>query len=481
MRLKVKHSTRKEVLQAYGADASLFFSTPSLVIWPEDEGEVVEAVEYCLEEHIPITPRGAGTGLVGGAVALEGAVIDTSHLWHMDLNKKVFGSGVRIRELNTALKRKYGEILPVIPSSEEVCTFGGAIAANAGGLRSFRYGRMERWVEWVKFVDGRGKIRKTRDFVGCEGIFGLCIEAKVKTCVDPEMESLDVMPIEKGLESIEELRENEEVVMLELIGKRAAQLAECEPVVLVGYRNEIGKFKGEAMASWLSLRKGLHAAMVRAGRFFTEDPFVPLEKIKQLIRFLEDHDVPVFGHIGAGVLHPAFSHGEDRLRGEMYALVLELGGDVSGEHGYGLKKWRFLPKEKRKRLLRLKKKYDPEGLFNPGKVIDGPKKPLDELAVEECTFCGLCHTCPVYSTTWKECHSPRVKGLLGLFPYACSLCKWCTLVCPVSVDMEERIIRARHALIKKGVEQESNKKMIRNIRKFGNPFGESAEGEWYCC
>jgi Fe-S oxidoreductase len=111
------------------------------------------------------------------------------------------------------------------------------------------------------------------------------------------------------------------------------------------------------------------------------------------------------------------------------------------------------------------------------------------MALDKCSLCGLCKVnCPVFKAEMKESSSPRAKALLikkGLSDetfYKCTMCKACVVECPAGVDMEMRKVRAE--LVNSGHETEANKKMIENIRKYGNPFGEVKEGkpkELYCC
>jgi Fe-S oxidoreductase len=112
--------------------------------------------------------------------------------------------------------------------------------------------------------------------------------------------------------------------------------------------------------------------------------------------------------------------------------------------------------------------------------------------LEKCFHCGLCKAnCPVYNTLLNETVGPRgkaillKKGILDKVFYSCSLCKSCESECPAKVELADEIKNAREKLVDKGMETDSNKKMIQNIRKFGNPFGEIKEGkmpkELYCC
>jgi Fe-S oxidoreductase len=117
---------------------------------------------------------------------------------------------------------------------------------------------------------------------------------------------------------------------------------------------------------------------------------------------------------------------------------------------------------------------------------------MDKTQLEKCSLCGLCRAnCPVFKAELKESSSPRGKAIAlkkdasadctEIF-YKCTLCKACTAECPAGVDM--CLKQVREALVSAGKETEANKKMIENIRKYGNPFGEVKDGkpkELYCC
>ncbi|HMN14161.1 MAG TPA: (Fe-S)-binding protein [Bellilinea sp.] len=107
-----------------------------------------------------------------------------------------------------------------------------------------------------------------------------------------------------------------------------------------------------------------------------------------------------------------------------------------------------------------------------------------------CIHCGLCReVCPVFTILRQEHISPRGLALLqeqniaSVVFYQCTLCRACRAVCPVEHDPSGEKIRTK--LVRQGVETKANQTMIANIRKYGNPFGELAEGEipktLYCC
>ncbi len=111
--------------------------------------------------------------------------------------------------------------------------------------------------------------------------------------------------------------------------------------------------------------------------------------------------------------------------------------------------------------------------------------------VDMCSLCGFCKAgCPVFRATKNERYSPRGKAILvknnemekDTF-MKCTLCGQCEKNCPVSVEFGFSEIRER--LVREGKETEANKRMIGNVRKYGNPFGKVEKGkipeELYCC
>lgn len=110
--------------------------------------------------------------------------------------------------------------------------------------------------------------------------------------------------------------------------------------------------------------------------------------------------------------------------------------------------------------------------------------------VELCSLCGLCKVnCPSFIASKNEVQSPRGRMTLlknnkaSITFYNCSLCGACTTACPLELDGDFRKVRAK--LVRSGRETRANKKMIENIRKYGNPYGKLEEGEvpkdLYCC
>lgn len=101
---------------------------------------------------------------------------------------------------------------------------------------------------------------------------------------------------------------------------------------------------------------------------------------------------------------------------------------------------------------------------------------------KKCILCGKCRSvCPVYKAVMRETAAPRAKAVLAekgrndkLF-YLCTMCGACRVACPIDADLQ--IAEHRAALVEEGDETGPNKKMIENLRKYGNPFGEGERNE----
>lgn len=115
--------------------------------------------------------------------------------------------------------------------------------------------------------------------------------------------------------------------------------------------------------------------------------------------------------------------------------------------------------------------------------------------IKDCTLCGLCKSnCPVFKATKLEPISARGRAIILMdnkndniidIINKCTLCNSCKIECPEGIDLPAEIRKAREHLIKTGNETTANKKMIGNIRKYGNPFGKPEKGkipkDLYCC
>jgi FAD/FMN-containing dehydrogenase len=141
-------------------------------------------------------------------------------------------------------------------------------------------------------------------------------------------------------------------------------------VLITEYETERGKINSPHKIKQVrKKREPLGPYLTSMGYTIMEDPYVPLDKIDELLDWLYSNNVPVFGHIGIGVIHPRFKPDQKDMIYEMFGLVKRLGGDVSGEHGIGLAKKDYVDPSRIEHLTMLKNKYDPNNVLNRGKLI----------------------------------------------------------------------------------------------------------------
>jgi glycolate oxidase subunit GlcD len=175
---------------------------PRAVLLPADTSEVVAAVKLLADVGVPFVPRGAGTGLSGGAIALEGAVVlslarMTTILQIDEANQRArVQPGVTNSRLSAAT-RPFGLYYAPDPSSQSVCTIGGNVAENAGGPHCLKYGTTLNHILGVRVVlpdgttvdlDGSGgaSYDLLGLFVGSEGTFGTVTEITARLLPLPE-------------------------------------------------------------------------------------------------------------------------------------------------------------------------------------------------------------------------------------------------------------------------------------------------------
>ena len=376
-------SDEKLNLLVYSIDASQIEGKASAVIWPASKEDVYKVIRYAHRTDSTITPRGAGTGLAGAAVPQDSIVVDFSKMdkiIKIDPKSKttIVEPGVILDNLNKELA-KHNLFFPVIPASHKVCTIGGMISTNAAGMRAIRYGKTMDWIKGLEIIDGMGRVMTANDknikhFCGREGTTGIIIKAKLNLAELTKTRSLDIFKLETISELMDVVKSlnPEKLNAIEFIDKIAARIAGLKSLyyyLFVEYNDDTGEIFDEKDIdeSW-KMREDVGIVLSSEGYGIKEDPKIPLKDIPQFISWLEQHDIPSFGHLGIGILHPRFKTSD--LIPEMYRLVEELGGEVSGEHGIGLKKKGYVKEDFRQTMRMLKKKYDPEAILNKNKLID---------------------------------------------------------------------------------------------------------------
>ena len=137
--------TSHEDLVCYGYDAQHVERLPDAIVRPADPEQVAELVHLANQDGVPLTPRGAGTGLSGGSVPIQGGVVmDLCRMNRiLDIDSEnllaTVEPGVVTADLHAAVEA-VGLMYPPDPGSMTVSTIGGNVAENAGGLRAIKYG-----------------------------------------------------------------------------------------------------------------------------------------------------------------------------------------------------------------------------------------------------------------------------------------------------------------------------------------------------
>ena len=136
--------------------------------------------------------------------------------------------------------------------------------------------------------------------------------------------------------------------------------------LLVKYSNDKGRLDADEASKVWKMRENMYSIMFNAGFTKIEDPYFEND-IEKFLDWINKQNVPAYGHIGYGIIHPHFRREEDIER--MNNAVRELNGQLAGEHGVGLLKRKYAPLGITTRIKELKAMYDPSNIMNRGKVI----------------------------------------------------------------------------------------------------------------
>ncbi len=357
-----------DVVASYAHDEGEWapYGEPSAVVRPRETAEVREVVTRCAEQGVPVVARGAGTGLSGGANALDGCVVISFEAMNAilsideDERLAVVQPGVVNDDLRKACAER-GLWYPPDPASAPWSTIGGNVATNAGGLCCVKYGVTRDYVLGLEAVVGRGDVvrlgRRTAKgvagydlaglMVGSEGTLGVITEIIVRLRGARAAERTIVGYFDSLVAAGEAVAAVSAAGVvpsaLELIDRHCLRavddwrhmgLAEGGEVLLLGRADSPGQagedeadtilscFDG-AGATWstrstdpeeaealFAARRLAYPAVERLGPVLTEDVCVPRMKVAEMLSRIEriatDHDIHIanVAHAGDGNLHP---------------------------------------------------------------------------------------------------------------------------------------------------------------------------------
>lgn len=367
----------------YSRDASNLAGDCLAVAWPVHLEQVSALAEWACQEGIDLVPRGAGTGLCGGATPQSSVVVDFSRLNaidSLDIEKRSVhvSAGTVLDILNRWLETQ-GLFLPIVPGSHRVASIGGMLATNAAGMHAIRYGKMRQWVEQVTLVDGRGYVHqltgeKLNDVIGREGGTGFITDAILRLVPTVQRRSLSLRAFSSESELLAEHSRwlsNQHLTAMEYFNRHAAALIgwESRPHLMTEWDGDAGEILDTAsIAELWKARDDLYPRLAQSGYPVIEDPQIEGDAgLAALLEWLDAEGIPSFGHLGVGIIHPCFQPGDARLE-DLYTLTAEQGGRVSGEHGIGMKKKAWVSPTFQEEIRQLKTIYDPNSVFNRGKL-----------------------------------------------------------------------------------------------------------------
>lgn len=198
--------------------------TPEVVIKPRTPQEIASILAICNQHHIPVTPRGAGTGLSGGALPLFGGIVISMERFNhiIEIDERNFQVTVEPGVVNEALQQAVqakGLFYPPDPASKGSCFLGGNIAHASGGPRALKYGTTRDYVLNLEVVLPTGEIiwtgantlkystgyNLTHLMIGSEGTLGIVTKMVLKLIPHPQHTLLLLAPFtspEKACEAV---------------------------------------------------------------------------------------------------------------------------------------------------------------------------------------------------------------------------------------------------------------------------------------
>ncbi len=438
-----------EALEPYTHDETVGLrSAPEVVVQVTSAKEVSSVLELAQRERIPVTPRGAGYGLSGGAVAVHGGIVLSLERMNriLDIDPQnlmvTVEPGVITGDIHRAVEA-VGLFYPPDPASLDSCTIGGNIAEGAGGPRAVKYGITKDYVcglevvmpsggiltmggKLVKNVTGYSLIQL---LVGSEGTLAVVTKIILRLLPLPKVQVDLLVPFDdfqaaadtvsdiiahRILPTAIEFMEQDSMLAVEKLLQRKVPFSDAAAHLLIQLDGNLPEAVNADMevVGELCLERGARDVLVAQDRptrdrlwearrmiidalnrespvNHMEDVVVPRAEIHRLLKGIKEiagrHQVRIvsFGHAGDGNVHINVlkdTISEERwqelmpaVTEEIYRLALSLGGTITGEHGIGATRRRYLPlalDEVQIDLMRqIRAAFDPNRILNPGKIF----------------------------------------------------------------------------------------------------------------
>jgi glycolate oxidase len=381
---------RKEELLTYECDGlPCYRQRPALVVLPRTTEEVAAAVKICHDNEIPWVARGAGTGLSGGALPVEDCVVIVTarmkRILNIDLeNQRVVVQPGVINNWVTQTVSGAGFYYAPDPSSQIICSIGGNVAENSGGVHCLKYGVTTNHVMGLKIVTPDGSMVDLGGmipempgydlmgvFVGSEGTLGIATEVTLRILKVPEsicvlladftsieaagaavagiigagiipagmeiMDNLSINAVEDVVATGCYPRDAEAILLVELDGLQVEVSASKHRVAEIC--KEIGARQittASDAETRLKLWKGRKAAFAAAGHmspnYFVQDGVIPRTQLASVLKEIEalsarsGYQIANVFHAGDGNLHPLILYDES-VEGA-FEEVESVGGEI---------------------------------------------------------------------------------------------------------------------------------------------------------
>ncbi|MCD6418532.1 FAD-binding protein [bacterium] len=437
-------------MEKYSCDETPEISAfPDAVALPKNPSQVEKIVSLCYEFSVPITPRGAGTGVVGGALPVGGGIVLSLERMDkiVDVDRKnlvaVVQPGVITGEIQRTVEAE-GLFYPPDPASVDSCSIGGNVATCAGGMKAFKYGVTRNFVLGldVVFPPGvsvklRGKMIKNvagydlmNLFIGSEGTLGIATEITLRLFPKPKFSfdllagfssvydavrsTLSIIPKTRVMPAAMEFMQGEIAPMVSRYLGRKVPFVDAGAQILVSLEGSdrkkleeelmmvgehlldagaidvlaaTSKFDSEKL--WKARRSIRDAIRDISPDISAQDVSVPPSKIPELMQKIakisDEENVKIvgFGHLGDGNMHidllredmedDIWCTKKEKTELKILSAAVELGGSITGEHGIGFIKRKYLDMAiggENIRIMRaVKDAIDPKGLMNPHKIF----------------------------------------------------------------------------------------------------------------
>ena len=367
---------------------SAYKQKPLVVVFPENTKEVSKILEYCNNQKIKVVPRGAGTGLSGGALPLVDGVLlclgKFNKILDIDYRNRcvVAQSGVTNLSITSVVQDKDFYYAPD-PSSQIACSIGGNVAENSGGVHSLKYGTTTNNILGVEMVMMDGTIcrigGKTLDqegydlmglICGSEGLLGVITEVTAKILKKPQVVKAALIgfpTIEEGANATSEIissgiipagmeimdkalieatdnfskagypRDAELLLIVEVDGTESEVDVLLKDVSSICKKNNCSSLKlsqseKERLSFWSGRKSAFPACGAMAPDYYCMDGVIPRGKLAEALleikRLSEKYNLPVANcfHAGDGNLHPLIMYnGADK---EQFRKTEEFGAEI---------------------------------------------------------------------------------------------------------------------------------------------------------